>query len=198
MQNSKGQLRSGACCHGRQDPADGRCTTHQCETHFRVCLKEFQLKATAAGTCSFGAASTPVLGGNSFSPTGTEARIVLPFTFSWPVSPASPPAPPPTAPILLPQRLLLLLTSVLTFSSLTAPPLLHLLSLLLLHLLPFLLLSHFCCICLAELPVCCNMRCRMFPLLALNTMSNGPVWLPGRRWCQLLSLSCGVCVVCFF
>ncbi|XP_075904907.1 protein jagged-1a-like isoform X2 [Nelusetta ayraudi] len=86
MQNSRGQLRSGACCDGRRDPDDGHCTADQCDTHFRVCLKEFQLKASAAGACSFGAASTPVLGGNSFSLTGAEARVVLPFSFAWPRS----------------------------------------------------------------------------------------------------------------
>ncbi|XP_071403191.1 protein jagged-1a-like [Centroberyx affinis] len=89
MQNVNGELQSGACCDGSRDAADRRCTADECDTYFRVCLKEYQLKVSSAGPCSFGAASTPVVGGNTFSLGGGRsdgARIVLPFSFAWPRS----------------------------------------------------------------------------------------------------------------
>lgn len=89
MQNVNGQLQSGACCDGPRDAAGGRCTVDECDTFFRACLKEYQLKVSSAGPCSFGSGSTPVLGGNSFSlrkEKDDKARILLPFSFAWPVS----------------------------------------------------------------------------------------------------------------
>uniref|UniRef100_A0A665T409 Delta-like protein n=1 Tax=Echeneis naucrates TaxID=173247 RepID=A0A665T409_ECHNA len=90
MQNVNGWLQSGACCDGPREPAgDQRCTTDECDTYFRVCLKEYQLKVSSAGPCSFGAASTPVLGGNTFSlrnAKSDQAKITLPFSFAWPRS----------------------------------------------------------------------------------------------------------------
>ncbi|CAB1437993.1 unnamed protein product [Pleuronectes platessa] len=88
MQNVGGRLQSGACCDGAPDMTEERCTVDGCDTSFRVCLKEFQLKVSS-GPCSFGIASTPVLGGNSFSLPNTKrdkSRIVLPFSFAWPRS----------------------------------------------------------------------------------------------------------------
>lgn len=90
MQNVKGRLQNGACCDGSRDAAaDRQCTADECDTYFRVCLKEYQLKVSSAGPCSFGSATTPVLGGNTFSLPSTESdrsRMVLPFSFAWPVS----------------------------------------------------------------------------------------------------------------
>lgn len=89
MQNANGRLQSGACCDAPRDATDRRCAADQCDTYFRVCLKEYQLKVSSAGPCSFGTASTPVLGGNTFSlrdAKGAEASMVLPFSFAWPVS----------------------------------------------------------------------------------------------------------------
>ncbi|XP_047433472.1 protein jagged-1a-like [Mugil cephalus] len=89
MQNVKGQLSSGSCCDGSRDVLDGRCTADECDTFFRACLKEYQLKVSSAGPCSFGSGSTPVLGGNSFSlrkDQDDRARILLPFSFAWPRS----------------------------------------------------------------------------------------------------------------
>ncbi|XP_010793580.1 protein jagged-1b-like [Notothenia coriiceps] len=90
MQNVNGQLQTGACCDGPRDVTDRRCSADECDTYFRVCLKEYQLKISSAGPCSFGTASTPVLGGNNFSlrnaKSNARARIVLPFSFAWPVS----------------------------------------------------------------------------------------------------------------
>lgn len=89
MQNVNGQLQTGACCDGSRDTTDRQCTVDECDTYFRACLKEYQLKVSSAGPCSFGTASTPVLGGNTFSlrsAKSNKARIVLPFSFAWPVS----------------------------------------------------------------------------------------------------------------
>lgn len=92
MQNLNGLLQSGSCCDGPRDgPRDQVgpiCPQDECDTYFRACLKEYQLKVSSAGPCSFGAASTPVLGGNTFSVRSEDrARILLPFSFAWPVSP---------------------------------------------------------------------------------------------------------------
>ncbi|XP_059187905.1 protein jagged-1a-like [Centropristis striata] len=87
VQNVNGRLQTGACCDGPRDTVAGRrCAADECDTFFRVCLKEYQLKVSSAGPCSFGAASTPVLGGNSFSLKSDGARILLPFSFAWPRS----------------------------------------------------------------------------------------------------------------
>ncbi|CAG5946586.1 unnamed protein product [Menidia menidia] len=89
VRNANGQLQTGACCDGPRDPPDVRCAAGRCDTYFRVCLKEYQLKVSPAGPCSFGAASTPVLGGNTFSFTNSKsnaARMALPFSFAWPRS----------------------------------------------------------------------------------------------------------------
>ncbi|KAM6941369.1 protein jagged-1a-like isoform 1-T1 [Lycodopsis pacificus] len=89
MQNANGQLQTGACCDAPRDAPDRRCTADECDTYFRVCLKEYRLKVSSAGPCSFGTASTPVLGGNTFSlrnANSDDARIVLPFSFAWPRS----------------------------------------------------------------------------------------------------------------
>uniref|UniRef100_A0A8C9TVS4 Delta-like protein n=1 Tax=Scleropages formosus TaxID=113540 RepID=A0A8C9TVS4_SCLFO len=97
MQNTNGELQSGACCGGggggsRSSVAERRCAqgAHgECRTFFRACLKEYQSRVSAAGPCSFGAGSTAVLGGNSFSLKNARSdkpRIVLPFSFAWPRS----------------------------------------------------------------------------------------------------------------
>uniref|UniRef100_A0A8C9XYX0 Delta-like protein n=1 Tax=Sander lucioperca TaxID=283035 RepID=A0A8C9XYX0_SANLU len=92
MQNANGQLQTGACCDGALDASEQRCTADECDTYFRACLKEYQLKVSSAGPCSYGSAATPVLGGNSFSLGAAEddgegaARITLPFSFAWPRS----------------------------------------------------------------------------------------------------------------
>jgi len=61
-----------------------------CTTAFRLCLKEYQTTEQGASIstgCSFGNATTKILGGSSFvlSDPGVGA-IVLPFTFRWTVS----------------------------------------------------------------------------------------------------------------
>ncbi|MEQ2261936.1 Protein jagged-1b [Xenotaenia resolanae] len=86
MQIANGELHNGVCCN-----ADQKCTRSECDTFFKVCLKEYQSRVSAAGPCSFGMGSTPVLGGNTFSFRSSvrndKSRIVLPFNFAWPLCP---------------------------------------------------------------------------------------------------------------
>uniref|UniRef100_A0A8C9WQH9 Delta-like protein n=1 Tax=Scleropages formosus TaxID=113540 RepID=A0A8C9WQH9_SCLFO len=89
MQNVNGELLGGGCCGGSRDAQErGSCSRGSCETFFQVCLKEYQSRVSAAGPCSFGTGSTPVVGGNSFSLRNSvrneKSRIVLPFSFAWP------------------------------------------------------------------------------------------------------------------
>ncbi|KAK7901975.1 hypothetical protein WMY93_018744 [Mugilogobius chulae] len=90
MHNANGELHSGQCCDGSRSAADRKCARSECDTFFKVCLKEYQSRVSAAGPCSFGMGSTPVLGGNTFSFKSTnrndKSRIVLPFSFAWPRS----------------------------------------------------------------------------------------------------------------
>ncbi|KAL0983680.1 hypothetical protein UPYG_G00131240 [Umbra pygmaea] len=91
MHNLNGELLNGLCCGGSQKTADGKCRMHECDTYFKVCLKEYQSRVSAAGPCSFGSGSTPVLGGNTFSlkraaSKNERSRIVLSFSFAWPRS----------------------------------------------------------------------------------------------------------------
>lgn len=90
MHNVNGELLNGVCCDGARNTADRKCTRDECDTFFKVCLKEYQSRVSAAGPCSFGMGSTPVLGGNTFSFKSSvrndKSRIILPFSFAWPVS----------------------------------------------------------------------------------------------------------------
>ncbi|XP_073484368.1 protein jagged-1 [Aquarana catesbeiana] len=90
MQNPNGELLNGNCCDGSRSTVDRKCTMDECDTYFKVCLKEYQSRVSAGGACSFGSGSTPVLGGNSFSlkysRNSDKNRIVLPFSFAWPRS----------------------------------------------------------------------------------------------------------------
>ncbi|XP_058052120.1 protein jagged-1-like [Ahaetulla prasina] len=89
VQNEKGVLADGRCCRGGREPP---CPVAEpCRTFFRVCLKEYQLRAQPGGPCVLGAASTPVLGGNVFSAplqklSDRDGTMVIPFDFAWPRS----------------------------------------------------------------------------------------------------------------
>uniref|UniRef100_A0A7N8X194 Delta-like protein n=1 Tax=Mastacembelus armatus TaxID=205130 RepID=A0A7N8X194_9TELE len=72
---------------------DLRCTRDECDTYFKVCLKEYQMEVTTTGLCTFGAGSTQVLGGNMFSFKNAKnnpnkiddaGKILIPFQFAWP------------------------------------------------------------------------------------------------------------------
>ncbi|EMP31745.1 Protein jagged-1 [Chelonia mydas] len=90
MQNVNGELQNGNCCDGPRNPGDRKCTRDECDTYFKVCLKEYQSRVSAGGPCSFGSGSTPVIGGNTFNlkynRNNERNRIVLPFSFAWPRS----------------------------------------------------------------------------------------------------------------
>ncbi|XP_066997092.2 protein jagged-1b [Anabrus simplex] len=89
ISNSRGELANGACCGsaGSPVPRDRSLPCpRQCNTFFRVCLKEYQSNVTSTGSCSFGNTSSPVLGGNSFAladPDRSNGTLVLPFSFRW-------------------------------------------------------------------------------------------------------------------
>ncbi|KAK7906747.1 hypothetical protein WMY93_015359 [Mugilogobius chulae] len=85
-------LSDGECCDGPRNHQDQRCTRDECDTYFRVCLKEYQTEVTTSGPCTFGSAATQVLGGNMFSFQGTKSnpnkldeagKILIPFQFAW-------------------------------------------------------------------------------------------------------------------
>ncbi|XP_069500690.1 protein jagged-1-like [Ambystoma mexicanum] len=87
VQNYRGLLASGQCCKSGTPP----CTRDECNTYFRVCLKEYQLRVAPSGACVMGTGSTPVLGGSTFTIRarhGEESpgRILIPFHFAWPKS----------------------------------------------------------------------------------------------------------------
>lgn len=87
MENDRAELANGNCC-------DGQCDTDECDTYFKVCLKEYQVDVTTSGLCTYGTASTSVLGGNTFQMKGVNGNpnkandlgtVIIPFQFAWPV-----------------------------------------------------------------------------------------------------------------
>lgn len=88
VRNEKGVLADGRCCRGGLEPPCP--VTDQCQTFFRACLKEYQLRALPGGPCVLGTATTPVLGGNIFSTAHRKGldsahKMVVRFDFAWPV-----------------------------------------------------------------------------------------------------------------
>ncbi|CAB0004939.1 unnamed protein product, partial [Nesidiocoris tenuis] len=88
MSNYLGARRDGCCGGGVPPrplgPSVGPCHAAKCQTFFRLCLKEYQSNVTSAGSCSFGNASSPVVGGNSFTLADpSDASLRLHFTFRW-------------------------------------------------------------------------------------------------------------------
>uniref|UniRef100_H3CRG0 Notch ligand N-terminal domain-containing protein n=1 Tax=Tetraodon nigroviridis TaxID=99883 RepID=H3CRG0_TETNG len=94
VENVNGELADGECCDGSRDSLDLRCTRDECDTYFRVCLKEYQAEVLHKRPCIYGSGYTQVLGGNTFSlksknnPNKLDeaGRILVPFQFAWPVS----------------------------------------------------------------------------------------------------------------
>ncbi|XP_076841773.1 protein jagged-2 isoform X2 [Brachyhypopomus gauderio] len=93
VENKNGELASGECCDGARDVHDPRCSADECDTYFKVCLKEYQVEVTTSGHCTFGTASSPVVGGNSFQSKGHSnnpnrasdvGSVLIPFQFAWP------------------------------------------------------------------------------------------------------------------
>ena len=96
IQNINGVLLNGSCCDGFRTMSyhQLRCM-EECDTYFRICLKQYEDVVSTSGPCTVGNATTPVLGNNSFQiPVGTMSAdgrkfsnpIILPFTVSWMVS----------------------------------------------------------------------------------------------------------------
>ncbi|KAK5608436.1 hypothetical protein CRENBAI_025537 [Crenichthys baileyi] len=91
VENPRGQLLSGDCCDSEGDGTDGTCGPDECDTYFRVCLKEYQQEVKTGGPCTYGLEITKVIGGNTFQFRGGQkgghdtGKIVIPFQFSWPL-----------------------------------------------------------------------------------------------------------------
>ncbi|XP_029427352.1 protein jagged-2-like [Rhinatrema bivittatum] len=91
FQNIRGTLASGQCCDGDPGHINPPCPQDECDTYFRVCLKEYQLRVVPGGPCVMGTGVTPVLGGNAFSIKhrrggDSMGRILIPFQYAWPKS----------------------------------------------------------------------------------------------------------------
>ncbi|XP_020495587.3 protein jagged-2b isoform X1 [Labrus bergylta] len=93
VENVNGELADGECCDGSRSSLDLRCTRDECDTYFKICLKEYQTEVNTNGACTFGSGSTHVLGGNMFSFKGANnnpnkideaGKILIPFQFAWP------------------------------------------------------------------------------------------------------------------
>uniref|UniRef100_A0A8C2Z2F7 Delta-like protein n=1 Tax=Cyclopterus lumpus TaxID=8103 RepID=A0A8C2Z2F7_CYCLU len=92
--NPNGQLLNGDCCDAEKSAAEGHCGADECDTYFRVCLKEYQTEVTTHGPCTYGSETTKVIGGNTFQFKGAQksghnrnhdaGRILIPFQFAWP------------------------------------------------------------------------------------------------------------------
>lgn len=95
VDNPRGQLLNGDCCDAERSAADGHCGADECDTYFRVCLKEFQTVVSVTGQCYYGSETTKVIGGNTFQfkvgqksgqSRSDAGKITIPFQFAWPVS----------------------------------------------------------------------------------------------------------------
>lgn len=96
VENRNGELANGGCCGGEKGVGRGQeCGAVECKTYFKVCLKEYQVEVMTSGPCSYGTASSPVLGGNSIRLDGfsnnrnkgnSVGTLIIPFQFAWPVS----------------------------------------------------------------------------------------------------------------
>ncbi|KAK3912486.1 Protein serrate [Frankliniella fusca] len=105
INNPRSEVRGGACCGagggtgggtggGARYELLGPCSG-PCHTRLRLCLKEYQNNVTSTGSCSFGNATSPVLGGATFAletdpdqdpEAAAHAKLVIPFAFRWTVS----------------------------------------------------------------------------------------------------------------
>lgn len=91
VQNIAGKLMDGDCCDGQRNQY-GQCDKDQCDTYFKICLKEYQSTPSRVDptTCTFGSRTSEILGRNSFQLTRIDSdsagRIKIPFQFAWMVS----------------------------------------------------------------------------------------------------------------
>lgn len=88
--NEFGKDSLGKCCSGSASKT-GECSG-VCQTRFRVCLKQYQVKIDTTSPCTYGDVVTPVLGENRINLSANVALpsftnpIRFPFEFTWPVS----------------------------------------------------------------------------------------------------------------
>ncbi|KAJ3606455.1 hypothetical protein NHX12_025976 [Muraenolepis orangiensis] len=61
VENLNGELADGECCDGTRSPQDRRCSRDECDTYFKICLKEYQIEVVTKGTCTYGSKSTQVV-----------------------------------------------------------------------------------------------------------------------------------------
>lgn len=88
MENIRKEISDGTCCGSRNNLHVNHTCSGDCDTYFKICLKQYQYQVTYQGQCMFGNRTTSVLGGNSFeySLNNSAATVKLPFQFAWPVS----------------------------------------------------------------------------------------------------------------
>ena len=94
LQNIEGENLNGGCCDGSRTIYRGQSVClDECDTFFRVCLKQYTQYVSSSGPCTFGEYTTAVLGGSSItfrntssSSNGFRNPISIRFTFSWLVS----------------------------------------------------------------------------------------------------------------
>lgn len=96
ISNTNSHLLSGYCCGVPLSIRSTKTTgCPQCETAFRLCLREYQQSTIQAAPgvlngCSFGNVTSAVIGGSSFVLSDLSlakaGSLVLPFTFRWTVS----------------------------------------------------------------------------------------------------------------
>ncbi|XP_039254307.2 protein jagged-1b-like [Styela clava] len=88
VKNLAGELEDGECCDGERG-LYGVCNQDECDTYFKLCLKEYQSipKRVDSTSCTFGSRIGPQLGGNSFQlnkiNSASPGRIVIGFQFAW-------------------------------------------------------------------------------------------------------------------
>lgn len=87
MENIRGEISDGTCCGSRNNLLVDLTCRGDCDTYFKICLKQYQSQVTYTGQCTFGNRTTSLLGGNSFeySLNNSASTIKLPFQFVWPV-----------------------------------------------------------------------------------------------------------------
>ena len=88
MDNNRGEISDGTCCGSRNNLHVDLSCRGDCDTYFKICLKQYQSQVSYTGQCMFGNRTTSVMGGNSFgySLNNSVATVKLPFQFVWPVS----------------------------------------------------------------------------------------------------------------
>lgn len=95
LENPGGQLLTGDCCDAERSAAEGPCGADECDTYFKVCLKEYQTEVVTKGPCTYGSETTKVIGGNTFqfksgqksgASRNEAGKILVRFQFAWPVS----------------------------------------------------------------------------------------------------------------